>query len=351
LVDCLLMELELRQDFFKTNPKQSEKSQIETIYFGGGTPSVLETSDLVRLLKNIYDAFDVLPNPEITIEANPDDLTVGKLKELRNTPINRLSIGIQSFHQSDLDYLNRIHSSVQAREVLDNCLGLGFENLTIDLIFGIPTLTDAMWLENLDYAIEKRIPHISAYGLTVESKTPLELFIRQGKAKPVDEEQYASQFEIMVDRLESAGYEHYEISNFALPGMKSRHNTSYWTGNPYLGLGPSAHSFKGNQRCWNPANTSKYIETLKRGALPLETEVLSPADSYNEYIMTSLRTSWGCSVKVIEERWGKDQLQDFTERSGVYVNQGLIVINSGNYCLSKKGKLLVDKISSELFMV
>lgn len=350
LADCLLIEMDLRKDYFNTIDLLSETPKIETIYFGGGTPSVLETSELLVLLDKIAGLFDVVPNPEITIEANPDDLTRDKLKELRSAPFNRLSIGIQSFHQNDLDYLNRIHSSMQAREVLDNCLDIGFDNLSIDLIFGIPTLTDAMWFDNLDFVIEKKIPHISVYGLTVEPKTPLELFIRKGKAKPADEDQYARQFEIMIDRLEDAGYEHYEISNFSLPGMQSRHNTSYWTGKPYLGLGPSAHSFKGNQRCWNPANTSKYIENLKRGLLPLETEVLSPGDTYNEYIMTSLRTSNGCNPKEIRNRWGEKQVQDFIEKMEIFAKKGYISFTGDDVALTKKGKLLADRITAEFFV-
>ncbi len=350
LIGCLLLELEQRKDFFKTNPNQYEKSKIETIYFGGGTPSVMLTSELLMLLEKIHDVFEVLPNPEITMEANPDDLNINRLKELRKTSINRLSLGIQSFHQDDLDYLNRIHSSVQAKKVVDNCLSVGFRNLTLDLIFGIPTLTDKKWLENLDYVIERKIPHISVYGLTVEPKTPLELFIRKGKVQPVDEEQYSRQFEIMVDRLESAGYEHYEISNFALPGMESQHNTSYWTGKPYLGLGPSAHSFKANQRWWNIANTSKYIETIKSGHLAIETEVLSSSDSYNEYIMTSLRTSKGCNYQEIMDRWGEKQVQDFMMKMEVFEKKGYISFNEGGMTLTKRGKLLADGITSEFFI-
>ncbi len=340
----------MREDFFKTSKLPSEKSQIETIYFGGGTPSMLETRELLRALDQVFEVFEVVANPEITIEANPDDLTLSKLLELKATPFNRLSIGIQSFHQTDLFYLNRIHSSGQAREVLDNCLEVGFENLTVDLIFGIPTLSDEMWLENLDRVIERKTPHISVYGLTVEPKTPLELFVRKGKAKPVDEEQYARQFEIMVDRLEAAGYEHYEISNFALPGRQGRHNTSYWTGKPYLGLGPSAHSFKGNQRWWSPPNTSKYIYSIQSHALPLETETLSSDNAYNEYIMTSLRTSKGCNLEVIRDRWGESQLQVFLNKLKVYTNQGCFAINAENVTLSKKGKLLADRITAELFV-
>jgi oxygen-independent coproporphyrinogen-3 oxidase len=343
--------MEMRKNFFETKDSQPQKVQIETIYFGGGTPSVLETKQLLALIEKTYELFDVVPNPEITIEANPDDLTLSKLEEFEETPFNRLSIGIQSFNQADLDYLNRIHSSAQAKEVLDNCLAVGFKNLTVDLIFGIPTLTDIMWLENLDYVIERKVPHISIYGLTVEPKTPLELFIRKGKSKPVDEEQYARQFEIMVDHLENAGYEHYEISNFALPGMKSKHNSAYWSGKPYLGIGPSAHSFRGIERSWNSSNTSKFINSINSGQLPLESEILSFADSYNEYIMTSLRTSAGCNSEVIRNRWGSDQLERFVQKIEVFSSQGFIDIKSDNFVLSKKGKLLTDKISAELFIV
>lgn len=350
-IDCLVEELSLRKDFFGEQASGNPKFKLQSIYLGGGTPSTLPADDLSRIFTALKFYFDLDADAEITLEANPDDLTPGYLAGLRNSPVNRLSIGIQSFHNADLDYMNRVHSPKQALQCIEDALEHGFRNLTIDLIYGTPTMSDQAFLENLEKVVRFKIPHISAYALTVEPKTALDVFIRKGSAKPVDEEQCARQFEILMDFLTSHGYLHYEISNFALQGRFSRHNLSYWTGAPYLGLGPSAHSFSGNQRSWNIANTSAYIDSIKNGILPLETEQLSPAQQYDEYLMTSLRTMWGCSIETVEKNWGKPKALELIRQSELFVKQGLMVEVDRHLILTQKGKLFADRIASDLFWV
>lgn len=348
---CLLKEIELRHDFFEKPQEPGEKFRLDSVYLGGGTPSILTTPELTSIFERLSDFFEFDKNAEITLEANPDDLTYEKLEALRQTPINRLSIGIQSFHAADLEYMNRVHSPQQAIQSIDNALKLGFENLTIDLIYGTPTMNDYLWKENLQRSIDFGIQHISAYALTVEPKTALDVFIRRGQARPVEEEQSARQFEIMVEVLAKHGYEHYEISNFALPGKFSRHNLSYWTGTPYLGLGPSAHSFRESERSWNPPNTTKYIQSIKKGLLPLETEQLSPAQRYDEYLMTSLRTMWGCDMNKVKEGWGEKKRKELENQSRRYIEQGLMVEENHHLILTEKGRLLADGIAADLFWV
>jgi oxygen-independent coproporphyrinogen III oxidase len=348
---CLLKEIELRRDFFGKPEKPSEKFKLDSIYLGGGTPSILSIRELNSIFERLAAYFDFDQYAEITLEANPDDLTYEKLEALRKTPINRLSIGIQSFYAADLKYMNRVHNPGQAVQAIEDALKLGFENMTIDLIYGTPAMNDSQWMENLQRTIDFGIQHISAYALTVEPKTALDVFIRRGQARPVEEEQSARQFEIMVEVLARNGYQHYEISNFALPGKFSRHNLSYWTGKHYLGLGPSAHSFRGSERSWNPPNTTKYIQSIEKGLLPLEKEQLTPAQQYDEYLMTSLRTMWGCDLNKVKERWGEKKREELEKQTVRYVEQGLMFEADHHLILTEKGKLVADRIASDLFWV
>jgi len=342
--------MEIRHDFFG-NTSDMQKFPIQSVYLGGGTPSLLSPSELNRIFEGVSKHFTISPTAEITLEANPDDLTLESLIALRQTPINRLSLGIQSFHHTDLLFMNRAHTPAQAISAIENAKECGFQNITIDLIYGTPTLSDLQWIDNLRRTLDLGVEHISAYALTVEPKTALDVLIRKGKAAPVDEEQTARQFEIMVEILESEGYMHYEISNFALPGKFSQHNLSYWTGAPYLGLGPSAHSFHQNIRSWNIANTSAYIQSIKNGNLPLESENLTLTQQYDEYLMTSLRTMWGCSLQKIEQQWGIEKMKELQRQCKLFIANGLMVERNHHLILTKKGRLFADRIASDLFWV
>jgi oxygen-independent coproporphyrinogen III oxidase len=345
----LANEIELQKDFF--GETINGKIRLDTLYFGGGTPSVLEIHELDQIFTELSKYFLFDDSAEITLEANPDDLTPEKLKALHHTPVNRLSIGIQSFQPNDLKYMNRVHNPQQAMQAIQNAQSTGFKNITADLIYGTPGMSDQQWEKNILTLIKLGIPHISAYSLTVEKKTALDVFIRQGKAMPVDEEQSARQFDILRDITSQHGYEHYEISNFGLPGYFSRHNLNYWTGVPYLGLGPSAHSFKPGVRTWNIANTGRYINELLLSRIPFEQETLTPSQQYNEYIMTALRTMWGIDLKWVEKDFGKDYLEKLMKASKKHVtNQNLE--NNGTYIkVSRKGKFFTDGIAADLFEV
>ena len=350
-VDCLLQEVDMQKGFFGEPAQGKDKPFLDSIYVGGGTPSILEADQLARIFDRIsrYFAFDA--SCEITLEANPDDLSRDKLSALKQSPVNRLSIGIQSFHAADLAYMNRIHSPDQALESLAFARKAGFENLTVDLIYGTPTMSDPQWRENLQTVFELDIPHISAYALTVENRTALEVMIRKGQAVAVDEEQTARQFEIMLELMAGQGYGHYEISNFARPGQFSRHNLSYWTGQPYLGLGPSAHSYKNGQRWWNLSNTSRYIASVRQGILSAETEVLTRAQRFDEYVMTSLRTMWGLSLRHVEENWGPQRREWLQAGAREHMRRGLLIEQGGKMVLTDKGKLFADRIASDLFWI
>ena len=343
LLHAIIRELELRKGLFKG-------TFIESIYLGGGTPSLLTKAELELIFHKIYALFSVQPSAEITLEANPDDLTKEKLCELKHTPVNRLSIGVQSFFEEDLRFMNRAHSAKEAMHCIAEAKAVGFDNLTIDLIYGVPTTSMEMWKTNVETALEMDIPHLSCYCLTVEPKTALAHFVKTGRVPKPDEESAASQFEYLMDRMEAAGYDHYEISNFSKPGMYSRHNTSYWLGKPYLGIGPSAHSFEGKRRYWNVANNARYIKAIQQGLLPQESEELSVAERYNEYVMTSLRTSWGCDLNKVRE-FGEKYYVYILTNVYPFVEQGLVLRKGDVLCLSRKGKLLADHLESELFWV
>jgi oxygen-independent coproporphyrinogen-3 oxidase len=343
-VEALLKEMSLRKEYL-------DGEKIHSIYFGGGTPSLLSKEELKLIFDALYNLFDIDENAEITLEANPDDLNFEKLQVLKNSPVNRLSIGIQSFREEDLLFMNRAHNAKEAYSVVTSCRAMGFDNLSIDLIYGTPGLSDEAWKENLQIAFDLGVSHISSYALTVEEKTALYQQIKTGLTSPVDEVQSADQFKILMSEMLKNGYEQYEISNFCLPGHYSRHNSSYWKKDKYLGLGPSAHSFHGDSRLWNVANNAIYIKSINAGELPFEEEVLSAIDAYNEYVMTSLRTVWGCDTKQIKKDFSEELASYFVEEAKTYLLKGYLEETSGVYYLSQSGKLLADRIASDLFKV
>lgn len=330
---------------------KENNAAIETIYLGGGTPSLIDDHLLIRLLGTIKHHYQVIPEAEITLEANPDDITPANLEHWKAAGINRLSIGIQSFHEADLKYLNRVHPADQAYNCIALAREFGFPDLTIDLIYGIPTLDHNHWKQNLEIFADLNLPHLSAYALTVEPRTPLHLMIEKGQTKPVEEKQSSEQFEILLDFMEQRGYLHYEISNFCLPGKYAKHNLSYWKGIAYYGFGPSAHSFNINRRQWNVSSVSEYLKQINEGILPFESEDLSLEESYNEYVMTGLRTMWGCQIRDIEEKFGSDFKDYFIVQSIKWLDRLLMKEDNGNYLLTKEGKLLADGIASDLFYV
>ncbi len=344
LIEALLVEIELRKEVF-------ENEFINSIYIGGGTPSLLSADDLGQLFKKLQSDFKICKDAEITLEANPDDLSFEKIQELKSTPINRLSIGIQSFRDSDLKFMNRAHNAKEALSAIKMCKEAGFNNLTIDLIYGTPGMSNDAWRENLKTAFDLEVPHISSYALTVEEKTALHHQILNKKTPDVDELQSAEQFEILMDLMKENGFEQYEISNFCKDGAYSRHNSSYWKKDMYLGLGPSAHSFMGGKRLWNISNNQKYIKALQQNCLPSEEECLSLTDRYNEYIMTSLRTKWGCSLALISRDFSIELADYFKAEIAIFIAQQHVLMVDEVYYLSDSGKLLADRIASDLFKV
>ncbi len=323
--------------------------KIQTIYFGGGTPSLLGERDLDLFFEKLISLFQIsnFTPLEITLEANPDDLTKEKIKELRNTPINRFSIGVQSFYAEDLKFMNRVHNAHEAEVCIKNVQDAGFENLTIDLIYGSPTTPDIHWQKNIEKTIAFNIPHISCYCLTVEPNTALDYFVKKGKEKPVDEEQAERQFNILINKLNTEKYEHYEISNFSKKRFYSIHNTNYWRGKKYLGIGPSAHSFNGKSRQWSVANNAKYMRALKENKLNCEIEILTPEQKYNEYVMTALRTMWGIDFLKIKEMKFENH---FLKNISTYLKQELIFEKDNHFILTGKGKFLADGIAAGLFL-
>ena len=301
LVDCLIKEIELR--------KNDTTQTIETIYFGGGTPSILTTSQIESILQAVNNYYTVIIDAEITLESNPDDISEDKLIQWKSIGINRLSIGIQSFREEDLLWMNRAHNAVQAYKCIKLAQAVGFDNITIDLIYGVPNLSNEQWKENIQTALSLHIPHLSCYALTVEPKTALDKMIQTNNKESIDTDKQAEQFIILMDILEDAGFEHYEISNYAIPGFRSKHNSSYWQGKHYIGIGPSAHSFNGHSRQWNIANNALYIQSINNNSLPAETEILTVNQQYNEYVMTSLRTIEGIEINRIQSLFGEDKLQ------------------------------------------
>ncbi|KAB7529104.1 radical SAM family heme chaperone HemW [Flagellimonas olearia] len=342
MVQAIAKELVLR--------KSEADDVVETIYFGGGTPSVLSNEEIEFLIQTVYDHYKVMDRPEITLEANPDDLSSHQIIQLSNSPINRLSIGIQSFFDEDLKLMNRAHNASEAEKCIQEATEY-FDNITIDLIYGIPGMDNDRWKANIQKALDFGLPHISSYALTVEPRTALQKIIEKGVVPDVDDEQAQEQFYILVDMLEAHGFVNYEISNFGKSGFFSKNNTAYWLGKSYVGVGPSAHSFDGKNRSWNIRNNPTYIKKITEGLLPTEIETLSQTDRYNEYVMTGLRTIWGVSLEKIEKEFGVTYLDYLNLQAQKYVAQGLLQLADGKLLATKKGKFLVDGIASDLFMV
>lgn len=332
-ITALLKEIPLQKNYLGNE-------QVGTIYFGGGTPSLCTKEEIRDILAALHASFVIADAAEITLEANPDDMTAQNLEDWKAAGINRLSIGVQSFFDEDLQWMNRAHTAAEALASLTLATTC-FDNITIDLIYGTPQLTNEKWKQNVETALALGIPHLSCYALTVEPKTPLDKMIRQHKSDDVDPDKQSEQFLLLMQWLEEAGYEHYEISNFAKPGYRSRHNSSYWKGSNYLGLGPSAHSFNGNSRQWNIANNSVYIRSLSDGTIPFEKEELTKTQKLNEYIMTSLRTTEGLQLDIT----GKEIL----DKSQSFITAGWMKLENNALILTKEGKLLADGIAAKLF--
>ena len=343
MVLALAKEIALRKSEFNDEI-------VETIYFGGGTPSILEISDIRLLIDTVYQNYKVIENPEITVEANPDDLTETRIIELANNQINRLSIGIQSFFEDDLKLMNRAHNSEEAKKCLEIATRY-FDNISIDLIYGVPDMSNEKWLQNLETALSFNVPHISSYALTVEPKTALHTFIQKGIIPQPDDEVAQEHFHLLVDKLEENGFIHYELSNFGKPTYFSKNNSSYWLGKKYIGIGPSAHSYNGISRSWNISNNTLYLKSIAENILPSETETLTKTDRYNEYVMTGLRTIWGISLDRIEREFGKTYLNYLNKQSYNYIEDHFLFVDDNILRTTKIGKFLSDGIASDLFLL
>ncbi len=341
MVLALAKEIVMRKSEF-------ENEVVETIYFGGGTPSRLQIADLRLQLDSIYKNYTVAQNPEITLEANPDDLSEEYLMELLEIGINRLSIGIQSFFEDDLKMMNRAHNATEAKKCLESATKY-FDNISLDLIYGIPGMSNESWKKNIDTALSFGIPHISSYALTVEPKTALNKLIQTGKIAEPKDEVASEHFMILVETLEANGFVHYELSNFGKPDYFSKNNSAYWLGKKYIGIGPSAHSYDGVSRSWNVANNALYLKSIEENLLPMETEVLSVSDRYNEYIMTGLRTIWGVSLERIQNEFGQSYFDYLLKQAQKFLDDDLLSIENAILKPTPKGKFLTDGIASDLF--
>lgn len=343
LVDSLCREIEMRKDYV-------EDKNVSTVYFGGGTPSLLSSAELGKIIGTLRAHFNINLAAEITLEANPDDLTSEKIKELVGNGINRLSIGIQSFYDEDLERINRSHSAKQAIQAVESAQSGGINNISIDLIYGLPNLTRDKWKHNLEQAFKLNVPHLSAYCLTIEEKTAFNHFLRNGKITLPSEPETIEQFELLMSEAEKHGFIHYEISNFCKEGQQSKHNSSYWANEYYIGIGPSAHSYNGNSRQFNVKNNAQYIKGIHAGTPDFEMEILTPENKFNEYIMTRLRTIWGISPAFIHKDFGEKALNTFLSGAEPYVSSGHLQWKQDSLVLTQKGKLLADKIASDLFV-
>ncbi|HIL66313.1 MAG TPA: radical SAM family heme chaperone HemW [Flavobacteriales bacterium] len=344
MLKCINLELELRQLYLKNKT-------IETIYFGGGTPSILSKSEIKSILDSISNIYKIKENAEITLECNPDDLTKNKLIALKEVGINRLSIGVQSFVDGDLKFMNRSHNATQSESCIQMAQQVGFNNITIDLIYGLPNQSLADWKKNLNKMFALDIPHFSSYALTIEEKTVLKHLVEQKKIIPLKDEIVIEQFNILMELAQQKGFVHYEISNFGKAGFYSKHNTSYWKNKHYLGVGPSAHSFNGNSRSWNVSSNKQYIQKIKKGEDYFETEKLSISQQYNEYVFTSLRTILGVNLEIIKERFGKQIQIHFLKEIKKWERKKNIKKCKNTYTLTKSGKIFADAIASDLFIV
>lgn len=342
MVEAICLELGMR--------KHELPGEVETIYFGGGTPSLLSNEEIDAILSAVYLNFRVSMNPEITLEANPDDLNAARVTELSRSKVNRLSIGIQSFFEEDLKMMNRAHNAEEAISAIEHAQA-HFDNFSIDLIYGIPGQTTEKWTQNLERALSFRVPHLSCYTLTVEPKTALQKFIEKGLVAPVDDEQARIHHDTLVATAEAAGYVNYEFSNFGRAGYFSRNNTAYWMGMPYLGIGPSAHSYDGLRRSWNVANNNLYLKGISAGRPKMESEVLSRIDQYNEFVMTRLRTMWGVSLDMVEDLFGEVYRNYLLKQAAQHLEQQLLFFDGDILKVSRKGKFLTDGIAADLFLV
>jgi len=344
LIESILVEIDLRHPYL-------ENKNIETIYFGGGTPSLLSEKELFLILEKIYKNYDVSSNAEISLEANPDDLSVEKLKELKRLEINRLSVGLQSFNNEELIWMNRAHTATESEASVKRAQDKGFENISIDLIYGSKFSNLTNWKKTLDKAIALDVKHISSYNLTIEDKTKLGHDFKVKKEIAIDDEKSSELFLEMIDRLEKNNFIQYEISNFGKENYFSNHNSNYWKGIEYIGFGPSAHSFDGVSRQWNVSNNSLYIKNITdKNEAYFEKEILSESDQFNEYILTSLRTIWGIDVLVLNTKFNSEILNSFNEKIKTYISSDMIIFNNNKYVLTSNGKLFADKIASELFV-
>lgn len=343
-VDAVCVEALQRKNELNGEP-------IKTIYFGGGTPSRLRRNHFEQLFDTFFSTFTVSSDAEITLEANPDDLSEEYILELQSLPFNRISIGIQSFNDEELRFLSRRHSAEQAIRAVKLCQENGFENISIDLMYGLPQQTLEIWQQNINRAIELNVPHISAYHLIYEEKTKLYSLREAGKIKPVDDETGNEMFSVLIDSLAKAGFEHYEISNFAREGFISKHNSSYWKGDAYLGLGPAAHSFTNKQRSWNVSSLKKYIHAVNRELIYRETENLTKEEQYNEFILTGLRTIWGVDLEQLENRFGNELYQYAMQNAAKFIDLKLLTLKNNTLTLSREGIFISDGIMSELMWV
>ncbi|WP_395046289.1 radical SAM family heme chaperone HemW [Flavobacterium sp.] len=343
MVLAIAKEIAMRKNEF-------EDDLIETIYFGGGTPSILNILDLKFLIDEVYKHYKVSENPEITIEANPDDLSENRIIELSNNRINRLSIGIQSFFEEDLQLMNRAHNSAEAKKCLEIATQY-FDNISIDLIYGTPGLSNERWLQNIQIALDLNIPHISSYALTVEPKTALHKFIKDGIIPQPDDAVAHEQFLILVDTLGKNKFIHYELSNFGKENYFSRNNSAYWLGKKYIGIGPSAHSYDGKNRSWNVSNNAIYLKSISENRLPSETETLSKTERYNEYVMTGLRTIWGVSLDKIENEFGEKYLKYLIQNAQKHLDDAKLILENNVLRITREGKFFCDGIASDLFWV
>ncbi|AXG73427.1 coproporphyrinogen III oxidase family protein [Flavobacterium arcticum] len=343
MIVAIISEISARKDELKDG-------LIQTIYFGGGTPSVLSNEEIQLIIDAVYNNFIVVDNPEITLEANPDDLSGSRIIELSKTPINRLSIGVQSFFEEDLKMMNRAHNAQEATECIAEAVAY-FDNISIDLIYGIPNMSNERWLQNVQRALSFGVPHISSYALTVEPKTALHTFVKKGIIAPPSDEAAQEQFLLLVDTLEANGFIHYELSNFGKESYFSQNNTAYWLGKRYLGIGPSAHSYNGISRSWNVANNALYLKAIQNNELPSEEENLTITDRYNEYIMTGLRTIWGVSTERVNSEFGSEYYDYLIKESSHFINNGLLAFENGILKTTRKGKFLADGIASDLFFI
>lgn len=342
-MQAMLKELELRKG-------ELPGKELQSVYFGGGTPSVLSQEELLSVFDAIAKDFSIAENAEVTLEANPDDLTPEYLAMLKRTPVNRLSIGIQSFRESDLRMMNRAHTVEEAEMVVKRAQDAGFTNLTVDLIYGIPGLSLEEWQQHLEKINALDVPHFSAYCLTVEPRTALAHLVKTGKVQPVDEELASQHFYALAEFAAAQGFEHYEISNLAKPGFIAKHNSSYWFGEPYLGIGPSAHSFDGTTRRWNVANNAQYLRAIAAGEKTFEEEQLNPKERFNEWVMTRLRTLWGLSPEEVMRQFGEEVFRELEKSARPWLLSGHLILANGALVLTVKGRLMADRIASDLFL-